>query len=135
MTNPNPESILDSIKKTLGIDTDYDAFDLDVIMHVNTAFGTLRQLGVGPQEGFVIEDNTALWSSYSSSMVILASVKSYVFAKTRLLFDPPASSFAIAAMEKQVAELEWRLNIDGESLNKPVYPEDDTYSPYAPRGG
>jgi hypothetical protein len=135
MTSPNPESILDSIKKTLGIDTDYDAFDLDVIMHINTAFSVLNDLGVGPGEGFVIEDNTTLWSSYSDNMIRLASVKSYIFAKVRLIFDPPPTSFAINAMKAMVEEMEWRLNVIGESINKPIAPVDDTSSPYAPRGG
>lgn len=128
----NPASILDSIKKTLGLDSDYDAFDLDVIMHINTAFSTLRQLGVGPQTGFVISDNTSLWESYSDDMILLASVKSYVFAKVKLLFDPPPTSFGLDAMQKMVSELEWRLNVEGESIVKPSYPTSDTTSPYDP---
>jgi hypothetical protein len=135
MTDPNPQSILDSIKKTLGLDPDYEVFDLDVIMHINTAFSVLRGIGVGPVEGFVIEDNTTLWSSYSDDMVLLASVKSYVYLKTRLLFDPPATSFAIKAMQDMVGEMEWRLNVDGEMIVKPSNPVDDTTSPYAPSGG
>jgi len=127
----NPDSILDSIKKTLGIDSDYDAFDLDVVMHINTAFATLRQLGVGPTTGFAISDNTSLWSDFSPDMVTLASVKSYVFAKVRIVFDPPATSFALNALQDLVKELEWRLNVDGETINKPSDPATDTSSPYA----
>jgi hypothetical protein len=115
----NSSSILDSIKKTLGIDSDYDAFDLDVIMHINTAFSTLHQLGVGPRSGFAIEDNSALWSSYSDNMVLLASVKSYVYAKVKLLFDPPSTSFGLDAMQKMVSELEWRLNVAAETISPP----------------
>jgi hypothetical protein len=122
MTNPNPLSILDSIKKTLGMDPDYTAFDLDVIMHINTAFSVLTDIGVGPGEGFAIYDNTTLWSSYSGDMVRLASVKSYVFAKVRLIFDPPATSFAIKAMEDQIKEMEWRLNVQGETMTPPSDP-------------
>lgn len=135
MTSPNPQSILDSIKKTLGIDPDYAVFDLDVIMHINTAFSTLMESGVGPVDGFAIEDNTALWSSYSDDMVKLASVKSYVYVKVKLLFDPPPTSFGIKAMQDQADELLWRLNVVGEELNPPIHPADDTRSPYAPRGG
>lgn len=123
MTGPNAESILVSIKKTLGLDPDYEAFDLDVIMHINTAFSVLTGLGVGPPDGFAISDDKALWSSYSGDMVRLASVKSYVFGKVRLLFDPPATSFAITAMERQVAEMEWRLNVIGETITPPSDPK------------
>jgi hypothetical protein len=135
MTSPDPLSILDSIKKTLGLDPDYTAFDLDVIMHINTAFSVLTGIGVGPVEGFAIEDNTTSWSSYSDDMVFLASVKSYIFAKVKLLFDPPPTSFTINAMKEMIGEMEWRLNVIGESINKPVSPDDDTSSPYAPSGG
>jgi hypothetical protein len=121
--SPNPDSILDSIKKTLGLDPSYEVFDLDVIMHINTAFSVLRDLGVGSPDGFSIEDSTAKWSSYSGDMVRLAAVKSYVSAKVRLLFDPPATSFAIAAMERQVAEMEWRLNVIGETISPPSDPK------------
>ena len=135
MTSPNPDSILDSIKKTLGLDPDYTAFDLDVIMHINTAFSVMNDVGVGPVGGFAIDDNTSLWSSYSDQMVLLASVKSYVFSKVRFLFDPPPTSFAINAMEAQIKEMEWRLNVIGETISKPISPADDTSSPYAPSGG
>lgn len=132
MMTANPDSILDSIKTALGISSDYAAFDLPVVMHINTAFSTLRHLGVGPQTGFVITDNTSLWSSYSTDMVLLASVKSYIYAKVKLLFDPPPNSFGLDAMQKMVEELEWRLNVDGESIVKPSYPVFDTSAPYDP---
>jgi hypothetical protein len=135
MTGPNPQSILDCVKKALGIDPDYAAFDLDIVMHTNTAFSVLTQLGVGPVEGFAIEDDTELWSSYSADLVLLAGVKSYIYLKVRLLFDPPATSFTIAAMENLVKEMEWRLNVAAEAINKPVSPVDDTTSPYATSGG
>lgn len=131
MTDPNPLSILDSIKKTLGISSDDESFDLDVTMHINTAFSVLTQLGVGDPAGFVIEDNTALWSSYSPDMVLLASVKSYVYSKVRLLFDPPATSFGIDAMKAMVEEMEWRLNVTGETINKPSNPLTSTVNPYS----
>jgi hypothetical protein len=128
----NPESILDSIKKTLGIDPDLDAFDLDVVMHINTAFSVLRQIGVGPVTGYAISDNTSLWSEFSDDMVLLASVKSYIYAKVRILFDPPATSFTLNAMQEMVKELEWRLNVDGETITKPSYPVPNPATPYDP---
>lgn len=135
MTGANPQSILDSIKKTLGLEPDYDEFDLDITMHINTAFSILTDLGVGPVEGFVIADNTTLWSSYSTDMIKLAAVKSYLFAKVSLIFDPPTGRFAIEAQKAMVAELEWRLNVVGESINKPLEPSLDTSSPYRTNGG
>ena len=131
----NPNSILDSIKKTLGIDSDYTAFDLDITMHINTSFAILQQLGVGPVEGFAITDDTNVWTDYDADNVLLASVKSYIFARVKLLFDPPTTSFGLDAMQKMVSELEWRLNVVGEAINKPSDPSTDHSSPYATNGG
>jgi hypothetical protein len=116
------ESILTSTKKILGIDADYTEFDLDVITHINTAFMSLRQLGVGPADGFVIEDDTKVWGDFSPNMVMLAAVKSYLYFKVRLLFDPPATSFAIESMERTLSELEWRLNVVAETITPPSDP-------------
>jgi hypothetical protein len=107
-------SILISTKKVLGIDEDYTAFDLDIITHINTAFSTLTQLGVGPAEGFMIEDDTAEWADFVTNDLQYNSVRSYVFLKVRYLFDPPQTSYLITATEKQIAELEWRLNVHRE---------------------
>jgi hypothetical protein len=104
-------SILNSTKKILGIAEDYTVFDLDIITHINSAFSTLTQLGVGPAEGFMIEDATAVWSDFIGDDIQYNSVKSYVFLRVRLLFDPPATSYLIAAYEKQIQELEWRLSV------------------------
>jgi hypothetical protein len=104
-------SILNSTKKILGIAEDYTVFDLDIITHINSAFSTLTQLGVGPAEGFMIEDATAVWSDFIGNDVQYNSVKSYVFLKVRQLFDPPTTSYLIAAYDKQIEELEWRLNV------------------------
>lgn len=118
----NPNSILDSTKKALGIGFDYDVFDPDIIMHINSVFSTLNQLGIGPEEGFMIESDQETWDSFLGVDLRLNSVKSYVFLKVRLLFDPPANSFAIAAVEKQAQEYEWRLNAyrEGQSWAAPV---------------
>ena len=105
------KSILDSVKKVLGIEAEYKAFDEDVLMHINTAFATLYELGVGPKEGFEIEDNVSVWEDYLGDDPNLDGVKTYVFLRVKLLFDPPTTSFAIEALNKQRQELEWRLNV------------------------
>ena len=121
-------SILKSIKKVLGIGADYTAFDVDILMHVNTVFSTLHQLGIGPPEGFMVENEHALWSTFLEDDPRLNSVKTYMYLKVRLLFDPPATSFAIEAMEKQIQELEWRLSVvrEGDHWTAPVSTQ--TYS-------
>lgn len=109
------ESILTSVKKMLGITEEYDHFDPDIIMHINTVFMTLNQIGVGPEEGFFIEDDGTEWTEYIPDLTKLQAVKSYVYLKVRLLFDPPSSSSVIEAMNRQISELEWRLNVAAES--------------------
>lgn len=113
------DSILDSTKKVLGIEASYTAFDTDIVMHINSVFSTLHQLGIGPIEGFEIEDQTTQWSDFLGTETRLNSVKTYVYLRVRLLFDPPTTSFAIAAMQKQAEEYEWRLNVLREGV---VYP-------------
>jgi hypothetical protein len=107
-------SILISTKKVLGIAQEYTAFDLDIITHINTAFSTLTQLGVGPAEGFMIEDSSAMWTDFISDDLQYNSVKSYVFLRVKHLFDPPTTSYLINASEEQIRELEWRLNVHRE---------------------
>lgn len=112
------ESILTSIKKLLGVTEDYTQFDQDIIMHINTVFLNLNQIGVGPEEGFVIEDDTSDWSDFIGDDVRLQAVKTYVYLKVKLLFDPHAlSSPVIESMNRTIAELEWRLMaaVDGNS--------------------
>lgn len=104
------ESILTSIKKLLGITEKYEHFDADIIMHINSVFMILTQMGVGPSEGFTIEDDTTEWSDYSVDMVPIESVKTYIYLRVRLLFDPPSSSAVIESMNRTINELEWRLN-------------------------
>lgn len=107
------ESILTSIKKLLGIDEAYTHFDSDIIMHINSALMVLTQLGVGPEEGFMIEDDTSTWISFISeeNAAKIEAVKSYVYLKVKLLFDPPISSAVIESINRQISELEWRLNV------------------------
>lgn len=106
------ESILTSIKKLLGIEADYYDFDADLIMHINSVLSILTQIGVGPSEGFIIEDDSATWSDFLSDteLVNLAAVKSYIHLKVKLLFDMPSSSVA-DQINKLISELEWRLYI------------------------
>lgn len=105
------ESILTSIKKLLGIEEEYTQFDNDIIMHINSVFLNLTQLGVGPAEGFLIEDDTATWEDFIGDRNQLQAVKSYMYLKVKLLFDPPLSSSVIESMNRMIAELEWRLNV------------------------
>ena len=105
------ESILTSIKKLLGIEEEYTQFDNDIIMHINSVFLNLTQLGVGPAEGFLIEDDTATWEDFIGNSNQLQAVKSYMYLKVKLLFDPPLSSSVIESMNRMIAELEWRLNV------------------------
>lgn len=105
------ESILTSIKKLLGIDEMYTQFDDDIIMHINSVFLNLTQLGVGPSEGFLIEDDTATWDDFIGDSNQLQAVKSYVYLKVKLLFDPPLSSSVTESMNRMISELEWRLNV------------------------
>ena len=109
------ESILTSIKKLLGIAEEYEFFDEDIIMHINSVFMILNQLGVGPSDGFRIEDKTTTWDDYISDNKNLDAVKSYIHLKVKLLFDPPLSSAVIESMKQMIQELEWRLNLTAES--------------------
>lgn len=109
------DSILDSVKKLLGITKEYTAFDPDIIIHINSVFFTLNQLGVGPEEGFSISDSSTTWEDYLPEGSKLEAVKSYIYLKVRMLFDPPTSSFVLTSMENQAKEYEWRLNVQAES--------------------
>ena len=108
-------SILTSTKKVLGIDAGYTIFDADITTFINTAFSVLTQLGVGPIGGFFVEDDGAEWSDFVDDFIKQNLIKSYVFLKVRMLFDPPATSFLIAAYEKQIAEYEARISIQREA--------------------
>jgi len=110
------QSILTSTKKILGIGEDYTAFDHDIITHINSAFSTLTQLGVGPAAGYMIDDAGDVWEDFFevANYNEYNSVRSYVFLKVRQIFDPPATSYLISAVERQIQELEWRLNVHRE---------------------
>ena len=108
------ESILTSIKKLLGITEEYEHFDADIIMHINSVFTILTQLGVGPSTGFRIEDKSTTWNEFISDDPNLDSVKSYMHLKVKLLFDPPLSSVVTDSMNRMINEFEWRLNLSVE---------------------
>ena len=105
------DSILTSIKKLLGIEEEYTQFDSDIIMHINTVFLNLTQLGVGPAEGFLIEDDSTTWYDFIGDSNQLQAVKTYVYLKVKLLFDPPLSSSVTESIDRIISELEWRLNV------------------------
>ena len=109
------ESILTSIKKMLGITEDCEDFDTDVIMHINSVLTILTQMGVGPANGFSITDKTARWDEFLSNKLYCEPVKTYVYLKVRLIFDPPLSSAVMEAMKNMISELEWRLNAAAET--------------------
>lgn len=104
-------SILTSIKKMLGVAEDYTEFDEDIITHINSVFLNLTQLGVGPEEGFMIKDDTAVWEDFIDDSIQLQAVKTYMYLKVKLLFDPPLSSSVTESFTRMIAELEWRLNV------------------------
>lgn len=108
------DSILDSIKKVLGIEPEYTQFDEDIIMHINTVFGVLNQLGIGPAEGFMIEDNDATWDEYINTANKLI-VKTYIAQRVRLMFDPPSTGPLLDAINRSILELEWRLELEGQN--------------------
>lgn len=109
------ESILTSIKKLLGITEDCSDFDVDVITHINSAFFDLTQLGVGPAVGFSIQDDQSKWSDFLTDSSKYEAVKTYVFLKVKIVFDPPASATVLEAYNRRIAECEWRLNVQAES--------------------
>lgn len=110
------ESILTSIKKMLGIAEEYEHFDPDIIIHINSVFMTLTQLGVGPSDGFYITDEESVWTDFIADPNKLQAVKTYMYLKVKILFDSASiGSATLAAFERQIQEYEWRLNVEAES--------------------
>ena len=105
------DSILMTIRKLVCGNPYADHFDTDLLVHINACFSILNQLGVGPENGFVVTDETQSWSSYSDNDRILNMVKTYVTLKVKKIFDPPLTSSVLEAMDKEIKELEWRLNV------------------------
>lgn len=109
------ESVLTSIKKMLGISADYTVFDNDIIMHINSVLMTLNQLGVGPDEPASITSEMDTWEKVFGDRKDIEAVKTYMYIKVRIVFDPPTSSFVLEAMNRTASELEWRLNVQAET--------------------
>lgn len=109
-------SILLTVKKALGVDADCSDFDTDILIHLNSVLAVLQQLGVGPEDGYYIEDETPSWEDYlGESHAYVAMVKSYIIAKVRLLFDPPVSSAVMESLNRICSEFEWRANVAAEN--------------------
>lgn len=115
VTGPLDESILDSIKQMLGPSYDEDSFDTDITIHINSCFTTLRQLGIGPEDGYRIKDSSNIWSEFVKDDEMLDSVKTYVYLKVKIVFDPPLNASLLESFQNQIKELEWRLNVSVES--------------------
>lgn len=110
------EDILTSVKKAIGLDEDYRVFDPDLVMFINSTFATLHQLGVGPSTPFSITaDSQSCWHDFIGDDKRINSVKSYVFIKAKIIFDPPQSSFLLDSLKQQADELEWRLMVVSET--------------------
>ena len=117
----NIPSILTSIKKLLGIAEEYQVYDADLIMHINSVFSILTQLGVGPADGFSIEDDDALWTDFIPEKSKIEFIKSYMHLKVKLLFHPPLASAVIECMNQQIKELEWRILVAADPSGEEEY--------------
>ena len=108
------DSILMSMKNMLNIEKNDPAFDTQIGMLINNEFMTLHQIGIGPDDGFVIHDANTKWTDFSDDQTLIETVKSFVYLRVRILFDPPASSVVADAINSRINELEWRLNVQAE---------------------
>ena len=137
---PDSDSILTSTKKMVGVPKEHKEFDLDIVMHINSVFSTLHQIGLGHADGFIVDDEKARWSVFLGGRRDVEFVKSYMYTKVRLLFDPPTTSFAIESLNKTALEYEWRINVAAESITTSygnVYvfeTEDEDFPADAPTG-
>lgn len=111
------DSILTSIKKLLGITEEYEYFDADIIMHINSVFSILHQMGVGPDTPFYITDDTATWDQFIPDDSTISVVKTYVYQRVKYLFDPPTTSFNLEAIKNTISELDWRISVMVNSAN------------------
>lgn len=112
------DSILLSIKKLIGIDESYKHFDEDLIIHINSVFAILTQLGVGPENGFKITGESETWNDYMDDPSNIEHVKTYLYLRVKLIFDPPSASHATDSMKNVMSEMEWRLYVGSESQNE-----------------
>lgn len=108
------DSILTSIKKLLGIQEDYTHFDTDIIIHINSALMILNQLGVGKENFFITSDDET-WDDFLDDNKSLEAIKTIVYLRVRLTFDPPSNAFVVDSIERMIKELEWRVNVNAEA--------------------
>ena len=116
--NENNDSILNTIKKLLGISSENTDFDTDIIIHINSVFSTLRQLGIGDKNGYKITGSQNLWNEFIDDNKWLEEVKSYMYLKVRLLFDPPQNSFLVDSFKQSIDEYEWRFTVISDEIKK-----------------
>lgn len=108
------DSILVTTRKLIGPNGNYDVFDEDLLVHINSFFEVLTQCGVGPEEGFRVIDENTKWSDFTTNGEEYAMARQYIVLRTRLAFDPPASSFAMDSLKKIADEMEWRMYIKAQ---------------------
>lgn len=120
------ESILDSVKKMLGIEQEYNHFDTDIIIHINSVLMILNQLGIGPDKPFVINGADQTWSDFLGDSKLVELCRSYMYLKVRLIFDPPTTGVLHEAMERQIKEFEWRLNVQVDPSSEESVEESDS---------
>jgi hypothetical protein len=116
--------ILSDVKQLLGFEESYDAYDLDITIHINSAFSVLRQIGASPPGGFALIEGTESWDDFLQGAQHVAMVKSYICLWVRNVFDPPTTSFALESNKKVIQELEWRLSIEELQFNPAAYVKD-----------
>lgn len=119
------DSILETIKKLIGLDKDYGVFDIDLIVAINSSFMILNQLGIGPDKPFSITDASSTWKDFFGDEEIFALAKSYIYLRTRLLFDPPSSGVLHEAVERQISEFEWRMHVQADYNDSKKEGEED----------
>lgn len=107
------DSILNTIKKMLGIDSEYTQFDTDIIILINSAFSNLAQIGIVPYEGYKITSSSNTWDEVIGNNINYENLKNYIYLKTRVIFNPPSTSFALQAIQDEAKELEWRIYVEG----------------------
>ena len=124
------QSILTTVKRTLGLSEDYTVFDNEIITHINSVFGDLHQLGVGPLVGFEIEDVNATWGDFLANDVVLNATRSYMYLRVKQLFDPSTIGFVLTAQKEAIEKAEWRLMVAAD-----IVPDGDDESQFILDGG
>lgn len=112
------DSILETVKNLIGVASECADFDTNIMVHINSAIMTLRQIGIGPKNGFSVRDSSSTWTDYIDDINLYESVKDYIYLKVKIVFDPPTSSYVLEAMKEQIKELEWRLQTEKEEIEK-----------------